>query len=215
MKPTTSKKRLLRSSRLYLVLDAGVNPYRKLLDILRQSAGRGVDIVQLRDKKGTARDILAFSRLARKIIRGRIPYIINDRVDLARLAADGVHLGQEDVPIVAAKKILGSSAIIGVSCQTLHAARQAQTQGADYIGFGSVFKTLTKPRRRPQDLSALKKVAKHIRIPVFAIGGITRSSAGRVQEAGIYRMAVCRDICLARDIARVVAEWKILLNRDI
>ena len=160
MKPTTSKKRLVHSSRLYLVLDAGVNPYRKLLEILQQSVGHGVDIVQLRDKKGTARDILAFSRAARQIIRGKIPYLINDRVDLAGLAADGVHLGQEDIPIVEAREILGASAIIGVSCQTLDATRCAQAQGADYIGFGSVFKTLTKPHRRPQDSRLLKKVAK-------------------------------------------------------
>ena len=125
---------------MYLILDAQVNSYGQLLDILKRSIRCGVDIVQLRDKAGSAREILKFSEKALKIVGDKMPFMINDRVDLAIMAgAAGVHLGQEDIPIAFARKMLGKKRIIGASCQTLEHARSAQREGADYIGFGSVF----------------------------------------------------------------------------
>ena len=208
-------KKWLRAARLYLILDAEVNGYGRLLEILKSAVAGGIGIAQLRDKKGSAREILAFSHAARKVINGRIPFILNDRVDLARLAADGVHLGQEDVPLTQARKMLGQTALIGVSCQTLAQAKKAQAQRADYIGFGSIFKTLTKPGRSPQDLKILGKVAVQIKIPVFAIGGITRRNAGRVLGTGIERLAVCRDICLAEDVPKATLDWNEILNAKL
>src|SRR3990167_1425344 len=107
------KKKSLNDAKLYLILDRDVGTYEKLFEILKQSVQAGVDIVQLRDKKGTARDILAFSKQALRFLRGRVPYIINDRVDLALIvAADGVHLGQEDIPVSTARRKLGAKAIV-------------------------------------------------------------------------------------------------------
>lgn len=202
-------KRSLKGARLYLILDAGVRPYDQLFEILKQSLRGGVDLVQLRDKKGSGRQILDFSKRALRFLRGRIPFIINDRVDLAvACRADGVHLGQEDLPIAVARDILGKKAIIGLSCQTWAQARAAQRAGADYIGFGSVFKTLTKPDRPAMDLTLLEKVVRGIDIPVFAIGGIKQENIPLIRPMGVDRVAVTRAICLAGHVAGKVAQLR-------
>ena len=193
---------------MYLILDRQVNDYDRLLEIARQSAF-GVDMIQLRDKKGCARDILNFSRKILKMLRGRLPFIVNDRVDLAVAAgADGVHLGQEDLPLKEARRMMGSRAIMGVSCQNYEQARRAERDGADYIGFGSVFSTLTKPGRSPMNLQLLRKAARDIRIPVFAIGGITPAHISNLRVLGVERFAVCRAICKARNIEEAVREFQ-------
>jgi thiamine-phosphate pyrophosphorylase len=204
-----SKSKCLRESKLYLILDAQVNSHAELLDILKKSVHCGVDIVQLRDKCGRAKDILDFSRKAMKIVGGRIPYIINDRADLAILAdADGVHLGQDDIPVPLARKMLGVKKIIGTSCQTLAHARAAEKDGADYMGFGSVFKTQTKPGRSAMDLKLLGSAVRKVSIPLFAIGGISHKNIGMLLPLGVSRVAVCRDICESRDVETVVRKIK-------
>ncbi len=202
-------KSLLRSAKIYLVLDAQVGNYHRLFEILKKSVAAGVEVVQLRDKVGTSRDILNFSKEIQKYLRGRIPFIINDRIDVACAAqADGVHLGQDDLPLDAARKILGKKAIVGISCQTMAHAMDAQEAGADYIGFGSVFKTLTKPGRREMDLKLLSKVVSTMEIPVFAIGGIDLKNVYRLREVGVNRIAVTRAISLAKDIRSTVQEFR-------
>lgn len=197
----SQKKNLLRA-RLYLVLDRQVAGYESLFEILRQAVPAGVDIVQLRDKYGSAKEIASFARQALRWLRGRVPFIINDRVDVARLTgADGVHLGQDDLPLIFARKMLGGRAIIGMSCQDLPHVRRAQDAGADYIGFGSVFKTLTKPDRAPLDLRLLDQVSKISRVPVFAIGGIGLKNVSTVLDHDIRRVAVTRAICEADNVA--------------
>ncbi len=203
------KKKLLKNTRLYLILDAQVNSYEQLFEIAKQSIKSGVDIVQLRDKFGTVKDGLNFSKRMTEITQGRVPFIINDRVDLTfECGANGVHLGQDDISIASARKMLGPQAIIGSSCQTFEQAQKAQKDGADYIGFGSVFKTLTKPQRSPMDLNLLKRVAGEIQIPVFAIGGITLENIAEIQVLGINRFAVCRAICQARNVEETTQAFK-------
>ena len=172
----------LNNAKLYLILDREVNTYKQLFDIAKKAIPAGVDIIQLRDKRGSAEEILSFSKRILNIIKGQIPYIINDRVDLAMIScSSGVHLGQEDIPFLAARKLIGKKALIGVSCQTLAHAQKAQKDGADYIGFGSVFKTMTKPDRQPLNLEILKQVFKEIKIPVFAIGGINLKNVDQIK----------------------------------
>ncbi len=147
-----------------------------------------------------------------KLTGAKVPFIVNDRVDLAILAkADGVHLGQDDISYSDARKLLGPRAIIGVSCQNMEQARKAQKEGADYIGFGSVFKTKTKPERNPMDLKLLQTVLKKIEIPVYPIGGISRANIDLIVKAGSSRAAVCRDILLAKHPGQAVAEFKSIL----
>lgn len=192
-----------------MILDRQVNDDSRLFEIARGSIRHGVDIIQLRDKLGTARDTLKCFKGILRAVNGRVPVIMNDRVDLAIAAlADGVHLGQDDVPIKAARRMFGTRAVIGVSCQSYEHARQAQAQGADYIGFGSVFKTLTKPERNPMNLDLLKRIVREISIPVFAIGGITLKNIPALRAIGVRHFAVCRAICTARNIREAVNDIK-------
>ncbi len=203
------KRELLHNAELYLILDRQVNDDGRLFEIARESIRHGVDIIQLRDKPGTARDTMKCFQGILRAVNGRVPVIINDRVDLAIAAgADGVHLGQDDVPVKDARRILGPKATIGVSCQSYEQARQAQLEGADYIGFGSVFKTLTKPDRNSMNLDLLKKVVREIPIPVFAIGGISLQNIADLRAIGVKHFAVCRAICKARNIREATSEIK-------
>jgi thiamine-phosphate pyrophosphorylase len=208
-----SSKKQLKAAKLYLILDSRVSNYDTMLEILTKAVASGVDIVQLRDKFGRARDVLKFCQAAERILKGRTPLIINDRVDLAMVAwSCGVHLGQDDIPIREARKLMGEEAIIGISCQTWEQARRAEQEGADYVGLGSVFRTETKPERDAMDLKILTKVVKDIRIPVFAIGGITQMNIPQLRKLGAKRFAVCRDVCEARDVAAKVVAIKSLLS---
>jgi len=209
-----SKKKLLASSKLYLILDAQVLDYKNLLVALKDSVRGGIDVVQLRDKFGTTKEILGFAREILKVTKHQVPLIINDRADLAFFSgADGLHLGQDDLEYPQARKLLGRNKIIGISCQTLEHALKAQAIGADYIGFGSVFKTKTKPERRAMDLDLLQKVIERVKIPVFPIGGISRENIGQLIPLGVQRVAVCRDILLAKDSGQVVRELNLHITR--
>ncbi len=197
-------KKRLADARLYLILDTQVANYTRLLAVLKEAVRCGVDIVQLRDKNGRAKDILRFCQQAQQVIAGRALFIVNDRVDLALCAkADGVHVGQDDLSYQDARRLMGKNAIIGISCQTLAHARKAQLDGADYIGFGSVFKTLTKPERNPLNVNILRQVLLKIKTPTFFIGGINRSNMHQLTNIGAKRIAVCRDILLAKNPAGV------------
>ena len=204
-----SNKKLLARAKVYLILDAQVLDHSALLQVLKDTVRGGIDIVQLRDKKSSAKEILEFCSKALKITKHQVPLIVNDRADLGILSgADGLHVGQEDLSYLQARKMMGRGKIVGVSCQTIAQALKAQDQGADYIGFGSVFSTQTKPDRQPMDLDLLKMVLKRVTIPVFPIGGISRESIGRLIPLGIKRVAVCRDILLAKDAKQAVIEFK-------
>jgi len=207
------KKRWLENCKLYLILDAQVNSYEQLFEIAKKSIKSGVDIVQLRDKFGTAKNILAFTKRLVRLSKGRVPVIVNDRVDILNVSgASGVHLGQDDLSIDAARSLVGKMPIVGISCQTLKQAKKAEEQGADYIGFGSVFKTLTKPERDPMDLRLLEKVAKNINIPVFAIGGITLGNIKHLRSIGVRRIAVCRAICEEKDTGVITKKFSMELS---
>lgn len=202
---------LLRNSNLYLILDTEAGDYQRLLTIACEAMKGGVDMIQLRDKKGSAKGIIDFSKRIRKLVGRRIPYIINDRLDVAMAgSADGIHLGQDDLPVKTARRLLGRRFIIGASCQSLAHALEAQRQGASYIGFGSVFKTPTKPERQPMDLNLLSHVikSKKIKIPIFAIGGISLDKIPLLRQAGVSRVAVCRAICHADNIEEAAALLK-------
>ncbi len=203
-----SKKRL-KDAKIYLILDAQVLDYHQLLIVLKESVRNGIDIVQLRDKFGVPKDILLFCKHAMKITAHKVPFILNDRVDLAKIAGvDGIHVGQEDISCRDARKFLGSKALVGVSCQNLSQVRQAERDGADYVGFGSVFKTLTKPERSPMDQKLLHDVVTKAKIPVFAIGGINKDNIKLLKPMGVTRVAVCRDILLSKNIKDTIASLK-------
>lgn len=212
-------KTMLGRAKVYVVLDRAVADYRKLFEILGLCVDAGADVVQLRDKNGSAKEILSFVRDALPLTRGKLLFIVNDRLDIALAAGcDGVHLGQEDLPVGEARRIAGSDLIIGASCQTLGHLQQAEAAGADYAGFGSVFKTLTKPQRSPMPLEALKSAWVQTHIPIFPIGGITMDTIDRVIALGINRVAVTRAVCLSKDVVSAVrglkAKLSVVRDRD-
>lgn len=202
------RKKLLHRSSVYLILDASVNTYPELLSIVKSALACGIGIIQLRDKKGSARDIIAFSRKVLQLTKGRILYIINDRVDLClAVKADGVHVGQDDLPILMARKILGPKLLIGTSAQNKKHLKRAHEDRVDYLGFGSVFQTLTKPEREAMDQRLLSYVYRQAKLPVFAIGGITLKQSALLKDLGVNRVAVCREVCQAVAPKKVITQF--------
>ncbi len=202
------RRTILQESRLYVVLDSAVADLNKLFEVMKETVEAGTTIVQLRSKEGAADQILDFSKRAVKFLSGRALFIVNDHLDLALASgADGVHLGQEDGDVAIARQILGRDRLIGVSCQTLSQLDRAQTQGADYIGFGSVFKTKTKPDRQPMDLSLIKNVSHESHVPVFFIGGIDLGNVTGILQNDGKRVAVTRAICEAKNVVKTTKEF--------
>jgi len=153
----------------------------------------GVDIIQLRDKQADDRTLLARSRILKNCITAserNVLFIMNDRPDLAMLAgADGVHVGQEELPTTLVRQLVGKL-LIGVSTHSIDQARQAVLDGADYIGAGPVFESTTKEFSHLSGLVYLQEVAAEISIPAFAIGGITENRLEEVLQTGISRVAI-------------------------
>jgi len=181
---------------VYLVTDAQWNHIK----IARKAIADGAKIIQLRDKKASKDKILKWAKQIGNIARrAGVIFIINDYVDIAKkVDADGVHLGQDDLSIDKARKILGPNKIIGASTHSFTQAMRAQKQGADYIAVGPIFSTPTKPGVKAVGLGLLRKVVQKVKIPVVAIGGIDRSNIGKVIKTGCKRAAVVR----ARDLCR-------------
>ncbi len=156
----------------------------------------GVRFIQHRQKEGTRREIYDEALKLRKLTRYfNATLIINDHADIAlAVDADGVHLGQEDLPMVEARRIMGRK-IIGISTHDMEQARAAEAAGADYIGFGPVFETKTKDAGEPRGVDNLRMIAHNVGIPVVAIGGINIDNISSVLQAGAGAVAVASAIC--------------------
>jgi thiamine-phosphate diphosphorylase len=191
---------------LYAILDPEQTKGRATEAVLRALLEGGVRLLQLRVKLMPAADFLQLARVTRRVTRSYdCRLIINDRVDIAlACAADGVHLGQEDLPLHAARKLMGDK-IIGVSTHEVEQAREAETGGADYIGFGPMFGTTTKATGYPaRGLEMLHEVRKAVAIPIVAIGGITEGNVKEVWQAGADSAAIISDILGTDDIVAKV-----------
>lgn len=203
---------------LYLVLDPAVRPDRPLTDLLREAAGYGVLLFQYRDKQAAMKDAylraLALRQAATEV--GAL-LIINDRCDLAlAVEADGVHLGQEDLPIAHARRLLGPDKIIGLSTHTASQVGEAIIEKPDYIGFGPIFRTSTKADHEPVvGLEGLRAVRLMTTLPMFAIGGVTPDSAGEMIAAGADGVAVISAILNAPDPGSAIRTFQqSLSSRD-
>ncbi len=188
---TADSIELLTICRLYVLIDG-----RESVEALSQWVGMlinaGVDAIQLRDKSLPDRELLARARAIRGQTRdtGTL-FIMNDRPDIARLAsADGVHVGQDELTVKEARTIVGPHALIGVSTHSLEQAKEAVVDGANYIGVGPVFPSRTKQFAQFPGLDLLRAVGAEIRLPAFAIGGITAENIGEVRACGFDRVAV-------------------------
>jgi thiamine-phosphate pyrophosphorylase len=182
-----------------------------LTDILREAAAQGIRLFQYRDKRATMRDAYLIARALRQAATemGSL-LIVNDRCDLAMAVdADGVHLGQEDLPIAYARRLLGPGKIIGLSTHTMPQVREAVSAQPDYIGFGPVFSTSTKADHDPVvGLEGLRAARALTTLPMFAIGGITAESSRRVMEAGADGVAVISAILKAADLESAIKKFQ-------
>ena len=190
----------LDGARVYLVTD-GRDGGRELRSFLDDVLGAGVDVLQLREKELEAGPILERAAIFREACdRHGVPFIVNDRADLAIAAgADGVHLGQDDLPIEAARQIVGRSMIVGRSTHDPDQVRRAEREDVDYVAVGPVNETPTKPGRQAAGIELLPVAARTLTKPWFAIGGIDTSNIAAVREIGATRVVIVRALTQARD----------------
>jgi thiamine-phosphate pyrophosphorylase len=198
------------------VISADAAPDRQG-DVLRAAIDGGADIVQLRNKSAAKGELLAVARqLSTYAHSHRALFIVNDHVDLAlACGADGVHLGQDDWAMRAARGSKRDSLLLGRSTHSLRQAQDAVRQGADYLGVGPVFATPTKPGRAPVGTALVGTVASEVEIPWFAIGGIDAHNIEQVLQAGATRVAVVRAVCDALDPAAAAAALKARLLAQV
>lgn len=189
---------------LYLVTDRNLlKAGRNFYDAVEESLQNGVTMLQLREKDISSREFYEIAKRLKDIAaKYRIPFIINDRIDIAlSIDADGVHLGQEDLPCSIARKIMGDNKIIGISAGCVDEAVEAERDGADYIGAGAVFYTGTKKDiGEAIGLLNLKEIKDAVKIPVVAIGGIKYSNAPDVMRTGVDGISVVSEIMASDDI---------------
>ena len=195
---------------LYLVTDRDALKGKDLIRTLEEAIAGGVTVVQLREKNATS---LEFYQIATQVkaltAKHGIPLIINDRLDIAlAVDADGVHVGQSDLPASVVRKIMGAHKLVGVSTANLEEALKAQAEGADYIGVGALFPTNTKTDTRWVTLEQLEDIKKALNIPIVGIGGIQEKNVGAVREAGIDGVAVASAILAADSVKEAAAKLK-------
>jgi len=178
---------------LYLITDRSFLKGRSLKSVVEEAIIGGTTIVQVREKNISTREFYKVSMEVKEVTdHYKIPLIINDRIDIAQaINADGVHLGQDDMPLTIARKILGKDKIIGISTGTLDEALEAQRDGADYLGIGAIFYTGTKKDiDSPIGVEYLKHIYDNINIPAVAIGGINETNFKKVLSTGVDGISV-------------------------
>jgi thiamine-phosphate pyrophosphorylase len=190
--------------RLHVITDTTIQSRFTHAQLAEMASEGGADTIQFRQKTGTTRQLIEAAQAAQAVCARRgVPLIVNDRVDVALgVGAAGVHLGQDDLPIAVSRRILPSEMIIGASARTEEKILQAIAEGADYIGFGPIYQTASKPdAESPKGLAALRRICEVTSCPVIAIGGITAETAAEVIRAGAYGVAVISAVCAASDPA--------------
>jgi thiamine-phosphate pyrophosphorylase len=192
-----------------VIIDRNTVKGRNISKIAEDALRGGADIIQLRDKSSEDTSLLESAKAIKDIAKKyRRLFIVNDRADIAAAAgADGVHLGQGDLPIGEARKVLGRK-IIGISTHSLKQARKAERDGADYVGIGPIFKTKTKKGLSPIGSSILRSVSRAIDIPFFAIGGISCNNITDVKKTGTGRIAVVSSAIKRKNVYESVKRLK-------
>jgi len=187
---------------LYLVTDSALAMGRPLLDVVRAAVDGGVTCVQVREKEIPSRAYIDRLLSVRALLRERaIPLFVNDRVDIAlAVEADGIHLGQTDMPLAMAKRVAAGRLVVGVSCEAPGDALDAERGGADYVSVSPVFATPTKTDTAPAlRIQGVRAIRSAVRLPVVAIGGINGTNAGDIIRAGADGICVVSAIVSAPD----------------
>mgnify|MGYP002338718942 CR=1 FL=1 len=189
-----------KSWRTYLVTQESLSSKKTTVEVASAAIDGGVDVVQLREKDTDAGWRYELGLELRELTaEAGVALLVNDRIDIAQaIDADGVHLGQSDLPVGVARDLLGTEAVIGCSTSTVEEAIEAEAKGADYLGVGAVYGTDSKKdvpeEKNGTGLEPVSKIAENVSIPVFGIGGVTASNAPSVVEAGATGVAVVSEI---------------------
>ena len=188
--------------RLYLVTNRYQDSLESFLEKVETACRSGVTIIQLREKNLTTNQYYQLAKQVKEITDAyQVPLIIDDRLDVC-LAVDaaGLHIGDDELPVSVARKVLGPEKILGVTAKTVKRALEAETSGADYLGTGAIFPTTTKENAPITLISTLKTICQTVAIPVVAIGGLTSENIDQLVDTGIAGVAVVRDLMQAEDI---------------
>ena len=188
--------------RLYLVTNRYQDSLESFLEKVETACRSGVTIIQLREKNLTTNQYYQLAKQVKEITDAyQVPLIIDDRLDIC-LAVDaaGLHIGDDELPVSVARKVLGPEKILGVTAKTVKRALEAEEGGADYLGTGAIFPTTTKENAPITLISTLKTICQRVAIPVVAIGGLTSENIGQLIGTGIAGVAVVRDLMQAEDI---------------
>jgi thiamine-phosphate pyrophosphorylase len=203
---------------LYGIVDLNYVTPTDVRRVTEQLLSGGIDLIQLRAKKCSKIEIVRLAEEMLEMTRPtKVPLILNDYPDLLReVDADGCHVGQEDYGIAAARKIAGRtgtrSCIVGKSTHAIDQAIHAQAEGADYVGFGPLFATATKPTAKAIGLADIRAVHKQVTIPIYCIGGVKLENLNDVLAAGAKRVCIVSDLLLAKDIAKQTRTVKQILE---
>ncbi|KJQ77337.1 thiamine phosphate synthase [Streptococcus oralis subsp. tigurinus] len=188
--------------KLYLVTNRYQDSLESFLEKVETACRSGVTIIQLREKNLTTNQYYQLAKQVKEITDAyQVPLIIDDRLDVC-LAVDaaGLHIGDDELPVSVARKVLGPEKILGVTAKTVKRALEAETSGADYLGTGAIFPTTTKENAPITLISTLKTICQTVAIPVVAIGGLTSENIDQLIGTGIAGVAVVRDLMQAEDI---------------
>ena len=191
-----------KALRLYLVTNSYQDSLESFLEKIETACRSGVTIVQLREKNLTTNQYYQLAKQVKEITDAyQVPLIIDDRLDVC-LAVDaaGLHIGDDELPVSVARKVLGPEKILGVTAKTVKRALEAEEGGADYLGTGAIFPTTTKENAPITLISTLKTICQRVAIPVVAIGGLTSENIDQLIGTGIAGVAVVRDLMQAEDI---------------
>ncbi len=211
----TYETKMKKLGRLYAITDPVLTPDNKILFSVEQAIKGGVDVVQFRDKVSPTKKVLQIAKDLKKLCDDyNVPFIINDNPYLAKeISADGVHIGKDDIDFLTARKIVGDDSIIGVSCYfNVELAKYYYNLGANYLAFGSVFKSPTKPESEIGGLNIADEIKKNFKIPFYAIGGITINNVKQVLENGFYGVAVISGIFGTDNILQTSKKFKEIIN---
>ena len=188
--------------RLYLVTNRYQDSLESFLEKVEMACRSGVTIIQLREKNLTTNQYYQLAKQVKEITDAyQVPLIIDDRLDIC-LAVDaaGLHIGDDELPVSVARRVLGPEKILGVTAKTVKRALEAETWGADYLGTGAIFPTTTKENAPITLISTLKTICQRVAIPVVAIGGLTSENIDQLIGTGIAGVAVVRDLMQAEDM---------------
>ncbi len=205
-----------RIGRLHVLTDTQLQKRFSHVELTEMAIFGGAEAIQFRQKHGSTREMIEEACIMMELCsRAGVNLIINDRIDIAIASnADGVHLGQDDFPIPMARRLLGEGKIIGGSAGNIEEAIKCVNEGADYIGFGPVYPTMSKDDAGPaKGIELMKQLIKRIRCPVIAIGGVNTVNLREIIDTGAYGAAVISAVCCAEDPAEAARELREVFDR--